>query len=159
MPEASPPSRGPSKFLLAILTLGSLAVVVACLWDHPLGRWLFAAAAVTMPVAWMALGAGSGGRGISKRVAWSLGMVLGLYAATFAGLLWLAGVEGGGPRVGGLPVATVWMLLGLWIVPLAISTWAFVTTFDRHGLSPEELAALRSSAAEDEKVSSQEAAR
>ena len=49
------------------------------------------------------------------------------------------------PLVLGLPLGLAIQLIGLFLVPLVLTTVVFVCTFDRHGLRTEDLEILRRS--------------
>ena len=101
---------------------------------------LFALLSMAYPVALMALGASKAG---------SLGPI-GPYLAAL--LAWLCAVALllvrppaflAGVTFFGAPWSAALMLLGLWVVPMAWTTFAYVRTFSSFGLRAEDLARIR----------------
>lgn len=135
------------RLALGFLAAGSPAVLAASLVPGRAATWAFALLAGAFPVALMALGTSRGradrpGRrsGAPARVLLALLVVL---EGTAAGILLLAGAPAGAPGLAGLPLATVVQLLGLWLLPLPLATLGYALTFDRTGVTGEDLARLR----------------
>lgn len=139
--KGRPPIRA-RRLALAVLAAASplalLAFLVSGLFaGAAAGRFadgVLAAFTAVVPVALMALGAFGGGsrreRGLG-RVFLALGALL---AAAALGVLALSGRS---------MVAAVVQIAGLWLLPLPLATLGYALTFDRTGLSRDELDALR----------------
>lgn len=129
------------SFALVLLALSALASLAAFGLGATLAPWLAAFAGATFPVALIALGGVRPGR-------------LGTLALPLA-LLWLLLAAGlgavlalphGGPDValaGGLPLATALMIFVLVPVPLLGLGLLYAVSFDRHGVSEEDLERMR----------------
>jgi hypothetical protein len=102
-------------------------MLVALLFGGRLAEWTFALTATLFPVLLIALGT----RRMLHRVRVTflpvLGLVLGLSAA---GVLYLSAGQREVAPIAGLPPATLWMLVGLGLVPLVLVTWVYSATFD-----------------------------
>lgn len=95
---------------------------------------MLAALTAVVPVALMALGAFAGG-GRHARTLGRIFLLLGaVLAATALGVLALSGRS---------VLAAVVQLAGLWLLPLPLATLGYALTFDRSGLTREDLDALR----------------
>lgn len=146
-----PPSRT-EHLALSFLALGSPALLAASLLPGRVAAWVFALLAGAFPVALMALGAGRrrsppsrpsrSGKGAGGS-GWALLALLIVLVGTAAGVLLLAGTPAGSVRVGGLPLATVVLVAGLWLLPLPLAALGYALSFDRTGLTEEDLARLR----------------
>lgn len=147
------------RLALAFLAAASPALLAASLLPGPSAAWAFALLGAAFPVALMALGAFRPGPGPGRRPArwgatgWLLVALLLVLEATAAGILLLAGIPAGAsgatasPGAGGLPLATVIQVVGLWLLPLPLATLGYALTFDRTGVTEEDLARLRARAA------------
>jgi len=130
---------------LALVAAASFATLVALLLPGPAADWTFALATTLLPVALMALGARSR-RGIGP-ARWALVVLFAVLAVSVGVILALAGRPAGGPTVLGFPFAALVQVVGLWLLPLPLATLTYALTFDRAGLGPGELEALRERAA------------
>jgi hypothetical protein len=118
-----------------LLTLSAPAALLGFLSGS---GWLAAVAVALLPVALMGMGAARKGR-----LGW-LGWPFLLLGLIFSGgLLVLLALPHGGPDVGGLPLGTVLMLVGIVAVPFVITSWAYVAGFGRAGVRDEDLERLR----------------
>ncbi|HXV75847.1 MAG TPA: hypothetical protein VD788_05955 [Candidatus Polarisedimenticolaceae bacterium] len=109
-----------ARFSLIALAISSPVLLLALLVGGEAGGFVFAVVAPIVPVGLMALGRDGGPRRFGV-VVW-LGLLwLSLEAGTL-GILFATGRTGGWL---GLPAATVWMLVGLGIVPLLLVPWGF----------------------------------
>jgi hypothetical protein len=95
-----------------------------------------------MPVALSALGAARRGR-LGRPLAVALAALLAILAGSFLVLFLLRGRLLDGPWIAGLPLAPAVLLGGIWLLPLALVGLAYALTFERHGLTEEDLARLR----------------
>lgn len=102
--------------------------------------WIGAlAGGVMLPLALMALGAARRGR-LGR-----LWLPLVAIALVFAAGWWaILALPHGGPDVAGLPLATWLMIFVLIPLPLVVTGLAYALTFDRLGLSTEDLERVRS---------------
>jgi hypothetical protein len=125
------------SFALALLALASLASLAAFL-GAPRAPWLAALGGATFPVALIALGAMRRGRlqglGSSLALLWLL--LAGGLAAALA-------LPAGGPDVAGLPLATALMIFVLVPVPLVGLGLLYAFSFERHGVTEEDLDRMR----------------
>lgn len=136
------------RLALGFLAVGSPAVLAASLVPGRAATWAFALLAGAFPVALMALGAASRGRSGrpargSGAPAWVLVALLVVLEGTAAGILLLAGAPAGAAGLAGLPLATVVQVAGLWLLPLPLAALGYALTFDRTGVTGEDLARLR----------------
>jgi hypothetical protein len=153
----------------ALLTVLSLLLIVCLLVPGETSAHLFALLAVALPVVLIALavhrpagpvapedaaapGAArvhgrvrgrvrSRGLGGGRALGLSLVLLLMILEGAVIGVLRLSGVER--PAVAGLPPAAVVQLVGLWLLPLPLVALAYALTFDRSGITREDLEALR----------------
>lgn len=146
--------RSVSARWAALLTALSLALVAALVIPGTLSARLFALLAVALPVALIALGALAPTRaavpsGVDRRerrrlprgVGLALLVLLTLLEGSVAGVLWLSGASE--PALAGLPPATVIQLAGLWLLPLPLVALAYAFTFERSGITRDDLERLR----------------
>ncbi len=103
------------------------------------GPWIGAlAGGVVLPLALMVLGAARRGR-LGR-----LWLPLVATAVVFAAGWWaILELPHGGPDVAGLPLATALMIFVLIPLPLVVTGLAYALTFDRLGLSPDDLKRVR----------------
>ncbi len=129
-------------FSLGFLTVASvaiLAVFVAPGWAS--GGVVFVGLASMFPVGLMVLGAQRDGR--LGPVAPVLAALLVVLLGTAAAMLMLRDTVETGPWLWGMPLATAFQLVGLFVVPLMIVSWGYAWTFDRWALRDEDLTELR----------------
>lgn len=129
------------RALLALLGAAAPLLLAAALAEGAWARWLFALLAAAFPVALMALGALRRDR--LGPLAGVFLALFGILAAGLAALLALAGEGADAPRLGGLPPAAAIQIYGLALLPLALVSLAYALTFDRRGLTREDLENLR----------------
>ncbi|MEM7049228.1 MAG: hypothetical protein AAF604_06190 [Acidobacteriota bacterium] len=129
------------KFLLAVLALSALVLTLTMVLGGQVAGYVFGALAVLFPVPLMALGALRRGR--LGRSAWGLMALALLLGAGFAGMAVLAGHLAEAPWVAGLPLATVWFLVSVWLAPLVLVSLVYALTFDEHGVDDATLERLR----------------
>src|SRR3954471_1682332 len=135
------------RLALVLLALAAPAALLAFCVSGQVGPWIGAIAAmsggVLLPLAPMILGAARRGR---------LGRLwLPLLATTlvFAAGWWaILALPHGGPDIVGLPLATALMIFVLIPLPLVVTVLAYALTFDRLGLTPEDLERVRAARAE-----------
>lgn len=145
-------SRSRLTLLLALLSLlltGSLMV------PGVPSAVVFPLVAVAFPVALIALGAVPSGRagapsprrGPDLRLAGVLVALVAILELSAAAVLALSGTPADGTAtVAGLPPATlaaIVQLAGLWLLPLPLVALGYAWTFDRSGVTPDDLASLR----------------
>jgi hypothetical protein len=124
------------RLALVLLALAAPAVLLAFCLGWP---WAGAVTGgVVLPLALMALGAARQGR--LGRL-WLPLLATGLVFA--AGWWAILALPHGGPDVLGLPLATALMIFVLIPVPLVVTGLAYALTFDRLGLTPEDLERVR----------------
>ena len=105
------------------------------------GDLLFAALAMAVPVALIALGAQRRGR--LGPLLWPLVALLMILEGCVFAMLWLRGSVLTAPWIGGLPLAAAVQFYGLFLAPMALVSLAYAWTFDRFGLRQEDLDDLR----------------
>jgi hypothetical protein len=126
------------RFVLVQLELAALAALGAFCLGPPGAAWLAAFGGATFPVALIALGAMRQGHlgGLGPPLA-------ALWVLLAGGLAAILTLPGGGPDVGGLPLATALMIFVLVPVPLLGLGLLYALSFDRHGLREEDLERMR----------------
>ncbi len=124
------------RLALVLLALAAPAALLAFCLGWP---WIGAlASGVALPIALMSLGAARRGRlGRLWLPLLALGLVLG------AGWAAILALPHGGPDVAGLPLATALMIFVMIPLPLVVLGLAYALTFDRLGLSSEDLERVR----------------
>jgi hypothetical protein len=126
---------------VAVLAAGA-AVPLAGVLGEPVGSWLMAVATATAPVALFRLGSGGSGRlRLGRRGLPALLVSLG---AACVALVALAGWPGRAPALAGLGV----LLLGIWLVPLVVTSWGFAASFPPPERWEQELRALQAATRE-----------
>jgi hypothetical protein len=136
------PEGSGGRLARAAVAGSALAALAALLAGGRWGEWVFAAAAVAMPVALCALGAVRRGR-FGGPLAVALAVLLAVLAGSFLVLFLLRGRLPDGPWIAGLPLAPAVLLGGVWLLPLALVGLAYALTFERQGITEEDLARLR----------------
>lgn len=136
-------ASGLGSRLPLILAILSLLTLVCLLVPGRVSGSLFALLGVAFPAGLIALGASRHGR-LDRRVVLVLVLLLGILEASVAGVLVLSG-DGAASAwtLFGLPAATLVQVAGLWLLPLPLVALAYAWTFDRAGVTREDLAALR----------------
>lgn len=123
---------------LVLLTLGFPLLLVGFWLPAPLGGWVLVATNAVLPMALVGLAVSrSHRRGSPGRVLW---VVVVLVALAFAGILATTGDPS--PVLGGVPAAALFLLFGLWVVPLIFVCSVYTRTFRRFAPTDEELAGL-----------------
>ncbi len=118
---------------LVILSVCSILALLCCFIDHPAASVLFGFAGLGFIPALIALGATRRGRlGSLAAPVVLLSLIL---AGSFTAMLALPGRG-----------ATLIMLLGLWLLPLALVSLLYAWDFRRFGLRGEDLAKIRETA-------------
>ena len=117
------------QIALVALTTAAAVTLFCSVVDTPWTPQVFAAAVVVFPIALMLLGASQAGR-MTSRVLWTLGSTFVVLASSMAGLFWTQGSQA---KLWGLPAGAVLLVVGLFAVPLALSTLGFAMTFDGKG--------------------------
>ncbi len=146
--------RSVSARWAALLTVLSLALVATLVIPGAVSARLFALLAVILPVALIGLGAlappGVAGplgvdrverRRLPRGLGFALFVLLLLLEGSVAGVLLLNGTPR--PALAGLPPATVIQLVGLWLLPLPLVALAYAFTFERSGITRDDLERLR----------------
>ncbi len=129
------------RVALAFLAFSSPVMLLAFVAGTPAGDALFALLAAAFPVALIALGAQR--RGSLGPLRWPLAALVLILEATFVAMLILRGSILTAPWLGGLPLATAVQFYGLFLMPLALVSFAYAWTFERSGLRQEDLDELR----------------
>jgi hypothetical protein len=127
------------RFALVLLALAAPAALLAFCVSWQAGPWIGAlAGGVVLPLGLMVLGAARRGR-LGR-----LWLPLLVIALVFAAGWWaILAFPHGGPDVAGLPLATALMIFVLIPLPLIVTGLAYALTFDRLGLTPEDLERVR----------------
>jgi hypothetical protein len=129
------------SFALVLLALAALASLAAFGLGAAPAPWLAAFAGASFPVALIALG------GVRRGRLGTLALPLALLWLLLAfGLGAVLALPHGGPDValaGGLPLATALMIFVLVPVPLLGLGLLYAVSFDRHGVSEEDLERMR----------------
>ncbi|HXV62330.1 MAG TPA: hypothetical protein VEK15_16635 [Vicinamibacteria bacterium] len=124
-----------------VLAVAAPLVLVTFIGEHPLFSWLFSFLTMSFPVALIALGVSSRGRLLSLK--WDL---IALFASLQASGFGMLATRGSDARwLAGLPPGAIFMLAGLWLLPLLVSSWAYARTFSDAVLDAETLERVRSS--------------
>ena len=126
---------------LFFLAISSPLILLTFVVGTPAGEVLFALLATAFPVALIALGAQRRGR--LGPLLWPLVVLLLILEGCFLAMLAFRGQILELPWIGGLPLATAVQFYGLFLLPLALVSFAYAWTFDRFGLRQEELDDLR----------------
>jgi hypothetical protein len=124
---------------LALLFLGIASPVLLILFTVPVpgAETAFTVLVMGYPVALIVLAvARYGGLGALRLPLLALLVLLITCGVT---LLILRGHAATAPWIGGLPLAAAVQLYGLWLAPLAVVVLAHALTFDRYGLSENDL--------------------
>jgi hypothetical protein len=119
----------PHRVALVFLAAAGPAMLACLLVPGRASGAAFAVLAAAFPVALVALGAARGGR-LGRLGPLLLG-VLVLLEGCVVGLLVLAGRAVEAPSIGGLPLALVLQLGGLFLAPLPLVALAYALTFER----------------------------
>lgn len=112
---------------LVALTTASLATLLCCVVDTPWTPHVFAAALVVFPVALMLLGASHARPRVGPVALWTLGLLLLLLASSMAGLFWTRGTDA---QLLGLPAGVLLLVVGLFLLPLVLTTLGFAASFE-----------------------------
>jgi hypothetical protein len=127
------------RLALVLLALAAPAALLAFCVSGPAGPWIGAlAGGVVLPLALMILGAARRdrlGRLWLPLLSTALAFAVGWWA--------ILALPHGGPDVLGLPLATALMIFVLIPLPLAVTGLAYALTFDRLGLTSEDLERVR----------------
>jgi len=126
---------------LGVLAAASAAIVAVSWSASPAAQWAFVLASVAFPPALIWLGVGH--RRHRRSLVLAVAALLVLLEAAAIGVLAWRGADDVGHWLIGLPPGGVFFILGLWLLPFVLTTWAHAATFDPTGLRPEDLAALR----------------
>ena len=102
----------------------SFAALLALVAGGRWAEWTFAAAAVVFPVALSALGASRRGR-LGRPLLLPLAGLLTFLAGSFFLLFLLRGHLADGPWIAGVPLAPAVLLVGVWLLPLALVGLAY----------------------------------
>jgi len=127
------------SLLLPCLAGISLLLPVSLLVGGEEGRLLFGALAMAFPVGLSALGALRGGR-LRPGILALLAFLLLTLEGSYLGMVLLRGRLLDGPWLGGLPLAVVLFLGGIWLLPLLVVSVGYAVTFDPappEGMSPD----------------------
>lgn len=127
-----------------MLGVASVAIPAVSFVEAAWAQWVFALLALGFPVALMAIGAARGGR-----VGWLGGVFVGLLALLIASgvvILSSAGAESHAGGWRGLPTSFVVFALGVWLVPFVLTIAAYARSFERFGVSTDDLERLRRAA-------------
>jgi hypothetical protein len=134
------------RLALVLLAIAAPAALLAFCGSGAAGPWIGAmAGGVVLPLALMVLGASRRGR-LGR-----LWLPILATALVFAAGWWaILALPHGGPDVLGLPLATALMIFVLIPLPLAVTGLAYALTFDRLGLTAEDLERVRAAKREAE---------
>ena len=134
-PKSRPadPTGAKSEGLLAALLSGvSLLILMGFLWPGFLS-WVVQALLVTaMPVLLILL---ARSRSLSRTLLIVMAALWSLLGGSWVALIWLDGREV--LRFGGIPLVLWILVCGLVLVPLALVSWAYATTFRPHARSSD----------------------
>jgi hypothetical protein len=129
------------RVVLAFVASAAAAILAVSWSGSAAAQWTFALLGVAFPPAlvWIAVAR----RRPSLRLSLSVAVLFGLLEASTVAVLALRNPGGWDRWLLGLPPAGLVFLLGLWLLPFVLTTWAHATTFDSAGLGPDDLDALR----------------
>ncbi len=116
-------------------------MLLAFVAGTPASEAVFALLAMAFPVALIALGAQR--HGSLGPLRWPLAALLLILEAGIVTLLALRGSILTAPWLGGLPLAAAVQFYGLFLLPLALVSLAYASTFERFSLRQEDLDELR----------------
>lgn len=119
--------------------VGSLLILASFVWPSPAAPWLFALVTMGFPVALIALGVAS--RGGARTLRLELALLFLLLQGTGLGLLAFA--RDTSRLVYGLPAGGWLMLLGMWLLPLALLSLAYPLAFSKAVLDGSTLERVR----------------
>lgn len=131
----------PKRVALGFLAFASPAIVAASLSGPRLAGALFALLATAFPIALMAVGAER--RGTLGPLGWPLLGLLFYYEACVAAMYLARGRVLEAPWVLGLPLAAAIHFYGVFLLPLVLVALLYARTFERFGLTREDLDDLR----------------
>lgn len=126
---------------IAVVAVASLAALLGLFWETPASGVLFAAAALTFPPALVGLAVSRRGRIGSLRG--PLLVFAGLLQASLVAMLLLGDRPDPETWWLGLPPATLVLLVGVWLLPLAFVSVLHARWFCREGLTEEDLRRIR----------------
>lgn len=115
---------------IGFVTWCSPVIVFCFFFDHLATQWLFSVLAVSFPFALIALG--SSKRNSVGRLALPLTVLVVASVTTMLGMLLLRGTNH--QAWFGFPSSAYLLLLGLWLVPFLIVSWAYAATFSEMGI-------------------------
>ena len=129
-----------AKRLALAWLAGSCVLLLACmLIDHSASLWIFCLLVATQPAALIALGASR-----ANSLGPLPGAVWGLAALMAPAALLLPALQDRSPwAVFGVPLSSILALVGLGLLPLILTTAAYVSTFREFGLREEDLRRIR----------------
>ena len=131
----------PRRAALAFLAFSAPAMLLAFAVGTPAGEVAFTLIAAAFPVALIALGVARGGS--LGPLGWPLLALLTILVVDLVAILALRGSVETAPWLGGLPLPAAIMFYGLFLLPQILVCVAYVSTFERVGLSRDDLDALR----------------
>ena len=131
----------PRRLALAALAAAAAAILVLSFVPGVAAAVGFTVLAAAFPFALMALGAARRGR--LGRAGLPIALSLAIVEAAMLGMLALRGAVAGGPWIGGLPLAAVLLLCGVFLLPLVVIALGFALTFRRLEVGDEALERLR----------------
>ena len=126
------------RVALAFLTAASLAILLTFFLEAPLLSWPFAVLVMGFPIALVTLAVSRDGRLGRLRVPLAV-----LFAMLQGGVLGVLAFSGSGvDGFFGLPLSLHFLLLLVWLGPLAVTTVAYAALFSELGVDDELLERL-----------------
>lgn len=135
------------RIALGFLALASPAIVAASLVEHPFGDVLFALLSTAFPFALIVVGAER--RGALGQLGRPLLGLLIYYEACVAAMYLARGRVLEAPWALGLPLAAAIHFYGVFLLPLVVVALFYARTFERFGITGEDLDDLRRRFRED----------
>lgn len=125
---------------LIFLTVTAPVILLSFLSPSELALWVFSFATMGFPIALIIVGVG-GAQRLRALGAHLLLLALLLELSGFGMLFYSRGSSD--TTLLGLPLSSVFMLVGLWLAPLFVVSWAYPRTFSRVVLTQDELDRIR----------------
>ncbi len=122
------------------LAASSPLILLGLFVDHAAAAWLATVLIALQPALLIAVGAGREGR--LGPLAAAVSALIGILAITSLLLLWLSARETS-PLAAGFPASFLVALGGFWLLPLILTSVAYVATFERFSLREEDLDTIR----------------
>ncbi len=122
------------KVAIALVALIPAGILLASFWRGAGAVWVLGVLVVSLPVALIVLAASASRRPGALR--WGL-VLFGLVSVGAIFALLALNDQVPHPSAAGLPAGLVIMLVGIWLVPLIVTSWAHAASFEPGGESAQ----------------------